>query len=626
MFGIGIRGTGSNQAAVPIGQQVPNPIPLPPGQLPATFRTGTNLVGLESARYYQYDQTVGPGTHQYPIYSTALLDYLQASGVANVRFLFSWEAVQSNLGGTVPSSIGGNYAAYWFQLTNTIAGLLNRDIKVMIEPWQPNNTTHDTDICYRGAKFTQANFADFWSKMATAINTFSNNNQNICFGLINEPHFGAITGGDAVSNWYSYVQAAITGIRGTGATNTIYCPGWGFADSASFVSSGSAAQHLLLNDPLNNLGVTCHNYNGQIVSKGNPSSSTALRDACSSLLSWARSNNITKINIGELAIDNGNPNGSLSVAQNQWADWQSFCLANKDIITGWNWWATGENGWWETNDSSTGSLWDLIDGVTNSSFPSNPISNGSYSRNTGFTLNDGAQTDWVYVPSAYDGTHNTPMKLFVFLHGNGGNSSGDIYTVSGFSGQDWISMCPGGREKAAGFDHGWNTDMNGGVTIVMNAVAYMKTRFNISQVFLGGYSGGGDLTYYTIFQHSNTFAGAITENTNPWRDTPFSNSSAAAFAANSGGWKFHISHLYHTDDTEYPKSTTLTAFQTCASAGYSVNLTEKPGIHSDGNTDPDLRAFFPGWLEAGWVSPATSSGGYKDSTYMNLIKSTLGRF
>jgi aryl-phospho-beta-D-glucosidase BglC (GH1 family)/predicted esterase len=248
-----------------------------------------------------------------------------------------------------------------------------------------------------------------------------------------------------------------------------------------------------------------------------------------------------------------------------------------------------------------------------SSFPSSPITSGSYSVDNPFTLYDGAQNDWIYVPNTYDRTHNTPTNLFLFLHGNGGDSSGDIWTVSPGGSQDWISICPGGREASQGHSSGWNENMPGGVTIVMNAIAYMKTRFNISptQVFLGGYSGGGDLAYECAFKSSATFAGVISENTNPWRDNDFGNSSSAAFAANTipPGWKFNIAHLLHTSDGSYPRSQTLTAFGTCTSNGYPVSLTERAGGHSDATTNPDLIAWFPQWLAAGWVSPGGTVSG-----------------
>ena len=70
-----------------------------------------------------------------------------------------------------------------------------------------------------------------------------------------------------------------------------------------------------------------------------------LRDACLALVIWARTNE-AKVHIGELAIDAGENGrttycGTFATAQRQWADWNSFCLANIDVLVGWNWLAIG---------------------------------------------------------------------------------------------------------------------------------------------------------------------------------------------------------------------------------------------------------------------------------------------
>ncbi len=609
------------------------PVPQPVGTVASTMYNGMNLVSMESVTYNQYSASSGPPTGNYPIYSDNLLNYLSSKGVTSVRFLYSWEAVQSSLGGTVPSSIGGLYSTYWNRYVNTINRMLDRGMKVMVEPWQYNNSHGDTDVCYRGGTFTTTQFQDFHGKMATAINSATNNNQNVSFGLMNEPHQNAVVGGSTVAGWYAYAQAAINGIRNSGNINTIWIPGWNYTDCGSFVSNGSAAQHLLLTDSLNNLGVTVHNYNGQGVGEyntnpGNASNTTALRDACSSLLSWSRANGNIKINIGEIAIDAGSNNGTLLIAQNQWADWQAFCVTNKDVITGWNWWASSEDAWWNTGDSraSSGFHWGLTNGLSSSSYPSSPISSGSYTRGTAFTLADSIALDWFYVPTSYDTTHNTPTKLFIYLHGCTGYSSGDIWTISPGGTQDWISLCPNGTGDTEGGCWGTASNPTGTVNRVLTAIAYAKTRFNIdpSKVFIGGYSSGGNLTYETIFRHSHLFAGAITQNTHPWSNNSLQNSTNA-FAANIGH-KFHIAHQLHTSDTSFPRAGVVSAFNACTTAGYPVNLSELAGGHSDGNTWTDLRAFFPQWLAAGWSAPSTSVSGINPSVYMNLIQSSLGKY
>lgn len=77
-----------------------------------------------------------------------------------------------------------------------------------------------------------------------------------------------------------------------------------------------------------------------------------------------------------------------------------------------------------------------------SSVPPDPI---AFTSGAPFTVDSGT-TNYVYVPASYDSTHKTPVTLLVWLHGCGGMSSGDIYTVSPGGSQSWISLTVGGQE------------------------------------------------------------------------------------------------------------------------------------------------------------------------------------
>ncbi|HEY5053967.1 MAG TPA: CARDB domain-containing protein, partial [Solirubrobacterales bacterium] len=168
-----------------------------------------------------------------------------------------------------------------------------------------------------------------------------------------------------------------------------------------------------------------------------------------------------------------------------------------------------------------------------SSVPTEPI---SFTAGTPFTLNSSASNYWVYIPNSYDKTHATPTTLFVWLHGCGGMSSGDIYTVDPGGSQDWIAIAVGGREGEC-----W--DSSSDQTKVLAAIASVKTHFNINprRVILGGYSSGGDLAYRTAFYNANSFAGILIENSSPFRDTGSSQAESLAAAS----WKFHVVHLAH---------------------------------------------------------------------------------
>jgi endoglucanase len=324
-------------------------------------RNGLNHVSMGMAGF---DRNTGPirGT-DYPIYSDSLLDWYWTKGVQSVRLSFSWEAVQSNLGGSVPPTERG-YADYWSDLTILLARFLARNIHVILAPWQYNSASRDTDIVYDDATFRDTDFAAFWRSFAVAINASTNQDQRISFELINEPHTHAESGhkagdiGIGLDDWFACAQAAINSIRAEGAANTIFIPGMQYTGASSFTSNGSGAEWTMLRDPLDNIAATVHCYEG--IGSNSP---TVLRDAFFSLLAWARSNRV-KVHVGEIAIDAGENGRSawrsaFETAQAQWADWNDFCAANNDVLVGWNWWANSEAGWWNAGDSSDGSHWGL---------------------------------------------------------------------------------------------------------------------------------------------------------------------------------------------------------------------------------------------------------------------------
>jgi len=238
-----------------------------------------------------------------------------------------------------------------------------------------------------------------------------------------------------------------------------------------------------------------------------------------------------------------------------------------------------------------------------SSVPPAPV---AYSPNTPFTVTSGTTPYWVYAPSAYDGTHATPITLLVWLHGCGGYASGDIYTVSPGGSQSYLAITVGGREGAC-----W--DVNVDAAKVLAAIADVKTHFNVNprKVILGGYSSGGDLAYRTAFYNATSFAGVLIENSSPFRDTGSSSSASLAAAA----WKFHVVHLAHLQDLTYPISGVRTETNALTAAGFPVTRVEVDGGHYDDagaienghpvpGTSADLATYLLPHLGDGWVAPA----------------------
>ena len=229
--------------------------------------------------------------------------------------------------------------------------------------------------------------------------------------------------------------------------------------------------------------------------------------------------------------------------------------------------------------------------------PPDPI---AFEKDQVFTLNSAETQYWVFVPKSYDESHSTATRLFVWLHGCGGESAGDIFNVSPGGSQSWISIAVGGREGSA--------DPGNDQSKIFAAVASMKSHFNISSqsVVLGGYSSGGDLAYRTAFFNSNSFAGVLAENTAPFRDTGASQQESLAAATT----KFNVVHLAHTEDDTYPIDTVRKEIGAMKDAGFPVKLVERKGSHFDepGNglpgTDADVQKYLLPHLDDGWLSPA----------------------
>lgn len=200
---------------------------------------------------------------------------------------------------------------------------------------------------------------------------------------------------------------------------------------------------------------------------------------------------------------------------------------------------------------------------------------------------------WAYVPSSYDASHGTPTTLFVWMHGCGGDSGGDIFTVAP-EGRTYIAVSLGGRDGDC-----WNMEQD--QAKVLAAIADVESHFNIDRrrVILGGYSSGGDLAYRTAFYNADLFAGVLAENTSPFRDTGSTQAQSLAAASS----KFHVVHLAHTADGTYPIAGVRKEVQALKDAGFPAELIERPGEHYDDNTDPDLQKLLLPHIDDGWLAP-----------------------
>lgn len=220
-----------------------------------------------------------------------------------------------------------------------------------------------------------------------------------------------------------------------------------------------------------------------------------------------------------------------------------------------------------------------------------------------FTLNSGQSTYHGYSPATYNPA--TPISLFVWMHGCGGDPYWDLYGIAAHpdtrANQSYVAISIGGRSGLC-----WRPGTDD--PKVLAAIEHVSTYFNINprKIYLGGYSSGGDMTYRVGFENAEKFAGLLAVNSDPFRDTG-SNGPALMSAAK---WKINVAHLAHTEDMTYPIATVRASINALRSNGFPATLIERPGGHwvngntvAEQGTQYNTRTLLLPYLDQGWVSP-----------------------
>jgi len=327
---------------------------------PATLHTkatafrGTNAVGMEMF-YGAYAQATGPvAGNNYPVYDERLIDYFAGKRITTLRFLFSWEGMQSVLFGPIPASNTGNYKAYYDNYKRIVDYATNvKGMQVIVEPWQATAASGAGGPRWRGdlvgsAQVPTAAWSDFWTKM---VGVFAAN-PRVAFGLVNEPNNMSTMG------WWAIAQAGVTAIRNGGATQRVYVPGNGYTAASSWtqnyydtdpIQRSNAYGWLNANgpgqpitDPLGNIAVEVHTYlDASQGGLGNDITSvTAARDHLAPVVAEGRARGY-KVYLGEIGIYANTPGAPAA-----WADFVSYFQANSDELAGFTWWAGGDPVFW----------------------------------------------------------------------------------------------------------------------------------------------------------------------------------------------------------------------------------------------------------------------------------------
>jgi endoglucanase len=281
---------------------------------------GTNLSGLEFG-----GATPGKFNKDYTEPTQTEIDYFTGKGMNIFRLPFLWERVQPELNGP----LNDTYLGY---IQNFVSNANAKGAYVLLDVHNYARY-HGKVIGQAGSGVTSANFADLWSKLATAFK----NNARVLFGIMNEPH------GMTTELWLADANAAIAAIRSAGATQTITVPGNGWTGAWAWTSNGYGTPNsvvmLGVKDPLNNFLFEVHQY---MDSDGSGTHNTCVNATIGShrlevFTVWARQHGFKAL-LGEWAGSND------ATCMSAISDMANYMNKNKDVYNAWTWWSAGP--WW----------------------------------------------------------------------------------------------------------------------------------------------------------------------------------------------------------------------------------------------------------------------------------------
>jgi endoglucanase len=324
----------------------------------AQFR-GVNIGNMEMS-YADFNQDIGPieGVG-YPKHDNRLLDYFISKRVSAIRLLFSWEGMQSALFGSIPAAASGNYKRYFDNYTRLVEYGTSRGVQIIVEPWQANSSGGAGGAMYRGklvgsSAVSNAAFQDFWTKMASVFKA----NPRVMFGLVNEPN------NQSTMQWWSAAQAAVNGIRGSGATQRIFIPGNGYSGASSWTQNwydtasvkrsnaygwlNAGGIGLPIRDPMNNIAAEVHTYLDSAESGGTTEivAVTSAREHLAVAVNEAKLRGY-KVYLGEIGFYADARTNDGYAATAAWRDFIAYANANLATLLGYSWWASGSPGWWD---------------------------------------------------------------------------------------------------------------------------------------------------------------------------------------------------------------------------------------------------------------------------------------
>ncbi|KAF7374834.1 Glycoside hydrolase family 5 protein [Mycena sanguinolenta] len=294
----------------------------PPTSSSCANRTKFKFFGVNESGA-EFGNTVIPGTlgKDYTFPAPSSIDYFVGQGFNFFRVPFLMERMVPPSGGIT----GPFNAAYLANYTATINYITGKGAYAAIDP-------HNYMIYNNAAISSTSAFQTFWTNLAGQFKS----NPRVIFDVMNEPN------GIAASTAFALNQAAVNGIRASGATSQlILVEGTSWTGAWTWVSSGNSAVFGAIKDPNNNVAIEMHQY---LDSDGSGTSATCVSstigaERIANATAWLQANNLKGF-LGEIGA--GNNADCITAVKG------ALCaMQQSGVWIGASWWAAGP--WWPAN-------------------------------------------------------------------------------------------------------------------------------------------------------------------------------------------------------------------------------------------------------------------------------------
>jgi endoglucanase len=303
--------------------------------------TGVNLSGAE------FGATNLPGTfgtdYTYP--TDAEVNYYISKEMNTFRLPIRWERLQ-------PTPNSPLNTAEFNRLNAFVTYATSKGAHVIIDPhnfaryYPPSRDVESSTANVVGSSTVpNSEFADFWSRLATAYA----GNSNVIFNLMNEPNIMP------TEQWVSAANTAIAAIRTTGANNLILVPGNGYTGAWTWYSNSygtpNATAMLSIVDSKNNFAIDVHQYldpDGSGTSAAITNNDPMIGvERLTAFTQWLQANHLRGF-LGEFAVAASTIGpGPTQIGDETLQNMLGYIQSNSDVWLGWTWWGGGP--WWPSN-------------------------------------------------------------------------------------------------------------------------------------------------------------------------------------------------------------------------------------------------------------------------------------